>query len=382
MEFTLKEFESLNYYSNDSMEKIVKSIVNETSNAVLVNMYEDSLILLDHEDGQFYTADYKFDPSKLTLKIENFEEVQLIREADEFRTRIDAYFEDDEMSPTELAEAYKEEVLSQEKYLNELINDAMITKDFSSIANYGEMKSIKEEVGLDDLESESFFKEYKERLNTHPLTEAYYFDWENPVTVSLVETEKKKLVNATSVERANELWKKTEFKESFESAAKTLIEDVEEGTEAFKELFEDYPQVFFLDSADRKTMFGKTILGSADLNENMDLLIKGMDLLFEKFDLADMKEEYLNEAKKDEEEEDMGGEDEAPPEDEEEPDEKPAKEVEPDDKKKLIGKLKKFAAKIEDEKLKTELEEIISGDKVDEGTRPETIKKIVRLLTL
>jgi len=375
-EFTLKEFESLNYYSNDSMEKIIRSIVNETSNAVLVNMYEDSLILLDHEEGQFYIADYNFDPNKLTLKIENFEQVQLIREADEFKTRIYEYFEDDDVSPVELAEAYKEEVLSQESYLNELINDAMITKDFSSVVNYSEMKKLTEEIGIGNLEEETFFKEYKKRLETHPLTEAYYFDWEKPVIVSLVETEKKKLVNATAVEKANELWRKKEFKESFQSAAKTLIEDVEEGTEAFKELLEDYPQVFFLDSADRKTVFGKTILGSTELKEDMDLLIKGLDLLFEKFDLAEMREEYLAEAKGDEEELGGEGDDEM-----EEPEEEPAKEVEPDELKKLKSELKKFAEKIEDEKLKTELEKIISGN-VEEGTRPEMIKKAIRLLTL
>ena len=68
-EMSLREFEDMNLYSNKSMERIISSIVNESSNAALVNMYEDSVILLDHEEGTFYTADYKFEPKTLTLVI-------------------------------------------------------------------------------------------------------------------------------------------------------------------------------------------------------------------------------------------------------------------------------------------------------------------------
>jgi hypothetical protein len=79
-QLTLREFENVNLYSNNSMQKVMGSIVNKSSNAVLVNVFEDSAILFDHEEGSFYMADYKFDPKKLTLKLENFEEIQLIRE--------------------------------------------------------------------------------------------------------------------------------------------------------------------------------------------------------------------------------------------------------------------------------------------------------------
>ena len=79
LEMSLKEFEDMNLYSNKSMERIISSIINETSNAALVNMFEDSVILLDHDNGTFYTADYKFEAETLTLKLENFEEIFLTK---------------------------------------------------------------------------------------------------------------------------------------------------------------------------------------------------------------------------------------------------------------------------------------------------------------
>jgi len=376
--FTLKEFENLNLYSNDSMQKIVASVVNSSSNAVLVNMYEDSLILLDHEEGQFYIADYDFNAKDLSLKIENFEAVELEREEDSFRDKVYEYFDDEEGNAVELAEAYKEDVMDQEQYISELINNAMVTKDFSEIVDWSKVKDVIDEDAIEALRKDTYFKLYEARLKTHPLTEIKIFDWENPVNVSLVETEPSSIVNKTSIEKANELWKKEAFKESFEESASTLIEDVEDGTEKFKSLLEDYPQIFYLDSGDRKTLFGKAILASQNLREDMSLLIKGIDLLFENFDLAEMREEYLAEA----------GEEEKAPEEEEggegkEKEEK-APEVEPISMKKIASELKNIAEKIEDEDIKSKLEELIAKVEkgLEEGTRPDVIKEAIAILTM
>jgi len=85
LELTIREFEEINLYSNKNLEKVVASIVNESSNAALVAMYEDSIILLDHEEGQFYFADYKFDPNKLTLEFDNFKPINLVKENYDFK---------------------------------------------------------------------------------------------------------------------------------------------------------------------------------------------------------------------------------------------------------------------------------------------------------
>ena len=377
-EYTLKQFEDLNLYSNDSMQKVIASIVNESSNAVLVNMFEDSLVLLDHDEGTFYFADYSFNPKNLQLKIENFEEVSLVHEESNFKDKVTQYFEEEDSSSISLAEAYKEDVMDQERYIRDLINESISTKDFSQIIDWNEVKNAIDEESIEDLRGEEFFKLYEGRLTSHPLTEVKLFDWENPVVVSLVETERVGIVNKTAVEKANDLWKRTEFKESFKEVAETLIEDVEEGTELMRGLMEDFPQIFYLDNADRKTLFGKTILSVKDLTENMDILIQGLDLLFEKFDLAEMREEYLSEAKDAEKEDEEGMEG-------EEKDEKEkAPEVEKMDMGKVASELKSIAVKIEDEDIKKKLEDLIEKVEkgLEEGTRPDVMKEAISILTL
>lgn len=383
-EFTLKEFETLNYYSNDSLQKIVRSLVNESSNAVLINMFEDSVILLDHEQGRFYMADYKFDPKKLSLMFENFEEIQLRREVGTFKDKVYEYFDSEEATAVDLAEAYKNDVVSQEKFINDLINESMSTKDFSELTDYSKIKEYNESTEL-SIKSEKFFKQYAERLTTHPLTEVKYFNWKDPVVVSLVETEENPLVNKSAIEKANELWKKEGFKGAFEEAASTFIEDVEEGADKFKTLLETYPQIFFLDKADRKTMFGKTILASNQLRESMDILIKGIDLLFEKFDLAEMKAQYLEEAKEAEEEMEDEGEEEEGGEKKEPKAEKPsAPELDPEELSKIASELKKMADEIDDEKIKEKLLSLVSKLEKgkEEGTRPDVVKECVSILSL
>ena len=379
-EFTLKEFENLNLYSNDSLQKVITSLVNTSSNAVLVNMFEDSLILLDHEEGKFYIADYNFNPKDLSLKIENFEEVNLKHETNEFKEKIYEFFDDENASAIDLSESYKEHVLDQERYISDLINESMVTKDFSEIIDYKKIKNVIDEESIENLRKEKFFEAYEQRLHTHPLTEIKMFDWERSIEVSLVETEPKKLVNSSAIDKAVDLWKKAEFKESFEDAAKILLDDVEEGTEKFKTLLEDFPQVFYLDSADRKTLFGKTILSaSKEVREEMNILIKGIDLLFEQFDLAEMKEAYLAEA----DEEEMDDKEEAPEGEEEEKKDK-APEVEPIDMAKVASELKKIAEKVEDEDIKNKLEKLIEKLEkgLEEGTRPDVMKEAISMLIL
>ena len=403
MEVKLRDFESMNLFSNKNLEKVVASVVNKSSNAVLINMFEDSLILLDHNTGQFYAADYKFNPKKLTLQIENFEPVELIKEQDEFKDKLVEFFdEDEEVFAHDLAETYKDEVLGQERFIDELIHDAMITKDFTNIIDWNQIKLVKEEV---EVANEKFFKTYQKRLENYPLMEVKLFDWETSVKVSLVETETQKIVNTTAVEKANELWKKDDFKAKFSEAATTFIEDVEEGTEELKEVFETYPQIYFLSNADRKALLGKTIITNKELKESMDILLKGIDLLFEKFDLADLKQEYIVEhgACPEEEHEKKGKKKNAKmyakkAEGEEEPIEEPEeeKEKEPKEKKeparelsseelgKLSSEIKKLADKVEDEGLKDKLlsvaEKLHSG--MEEGTRPDIVKEAISILSL
>ena len=376
LEMSLREFEDMNLYSNKSMEKIISSIVNESSNAALVNMFDDSLVLLDHDNGTFYTSDYSFDPKTLTLVLENFEEVLLTKEESSFKDSVKNFFEDENASVDALSESYKEDVLGQEAFINELINEALAIKNFEDMVDYSELAEANNNLSI---KNEDFFKAYSERLETHPVNEVKFINFSDKVVVSLLENEKIKLINSTIAEKAHDLWKNVEFKEGFVEAASLFIEDVEAGKEKFVALFEEYPQVFFLDGADRKAMFGKAIISEATLRESLKDLSKGFEILFEDEDIATVRETYLSEAEGDTEEEA----EETPEEEAAEKDEE-AKELTPEQIESISGELKKLAEKLEDEKLKEKLDKLIAklDGSVDEGTRPDLIKDAVYLLSI
>ena len=374
LKMTIREFEELNLFSNRNVEKVAASVINESSNAALVSMFEDSVILLDHEEGQFYAADYKFDGKKLQLTLENFQPIELEKEANDFKDSVSNFFESTDASVGELAESYRESVIEQEKFINDLISESLSTKDFESVIDYKELAEANDEISIADKE---FFKAYAERLESHPLTEAKFFNWKDKVVVSLVETESVKLINSTAAEKANELWKKEAFKNAFNEAASLFIEDVEAGKEKFIQIFEEYSNIFLLDAADRKTLFGKAIIANSGLRESLEDLQKGLGILFEDEEVVSLQESYL--AEMDEEE--------APAEDDgegEESDGEPAKELDPDELKSIASELKKVAEKVEDEKLKEKLDSIIGklDGSLEEGTRPDLVKEAVALLMI
>jgi len=378
LEMSLREFEDMNLYSNKSMEKIISSIVNESSNAALVNMYEDSMILLDHENGSFYTAEYNFEPKTLTLTMENFEEIFLTKEESGFKDSIKNFFEDENASVDDLAESYKENVIEQEAFINELINESLAVKDFEDVVDYSQLAEANDNLSI---KNEKFFKEYQARLETHPINEVKFFNFEDKVIVSLLENEKVKLVNSSIAEKANDLWKRAEFKEGFVEAAVLFVEDVEAGKEKFVTLFEEYPQVFFLDNADRKAMFGKAIISNATLRESLQDLSKGMEILFEDEEIEAVRSAYITEAEGEEEKD--TAEDDTEEDDDIDPEEE-AKELTPEQIKTISGELKKLAEKMEDEKLKEKLDKLIAklDGSIEEGTRPDLIKEAIYLLSI
>lgn len=376
LQMTIKQFEEINLFSNKSVEKVVSSIVNESSNAALVAMFEDSVILLDHDDGQFYAADYTFDGKKLKLTLENFQAIDLEKEENGFKKDVSNFFETEGASAKDLAESYKDSVMEQEKFVNELISEALSTKDFDDTINYKELAEANNSVSI---ASKPYFQSYVKRLESHPLNEVKYFNWTDKVIVSLMEGEKVRLINSTAAEKANELWKKENFKSLFGEAASTFVEDVEAGKAKMVALFEEYPQLFLLDNADRKTLFGKAIISNSKLRESLEDLQKGMDILFETEDIRELQNSYLSLLEESDDEEESEEDD-----DEEEEDDEPAKELDADEVKELADELQKIADDVEDEKLKGKLDDIIAklGGSIEEGTRPNLIKEAIYLLTI
>jgi len=379
-QMTIREFEELNLFSNKNVEKVISTIVNESSNAALVAVYEDSVILLDHNEGRFYTADYIFESEGLKLTLENFDEIELEKEDDDFKAKARSFFEDEKASVKELSEAYRNDVIDQDGFVSEIINEALSMKSKSNIIDYSELV----EANSYSLVDEDYFKEYVERLETNPLNEVKFFNFEDKVTVSLFETEKIKLINSSAKEKAEGLWKNQEFKESLSEAFTVMIDNFEDGKDLFEAVLEEYPQIFSLDKAEQNSLFGKTIITNSELTESRKDIMKGIDIIFEDESVQSTKELYLSEA--DEADEDEAGEDgdEDGDEDKDGDDKKPAKELTPEQITAIANELKTLAKKIEDESLKEKLDSIIGKlDKsINEGTRPDVIKEAVQLLMI
>lgn len=359
-ELSLKKFEEMNLYSNSTLQKVLTSMVNESSNATLVNMFEDCVLLLDHKEGQFYLADYTFNHDTAQFTLENFDAINLVKNNVDFKATARKFFENDEMGTMELAESYQENVSSQDAFISDLITESMVGKDFSETLDYSEVAEMNENVSIS---GEKFFNTYKERLASHPVSSIKYFNWKDPVHVSLLDTEKTKVVSKNVMEKANELWKKSEFKEAFEVAGLKLVESVEDGTEEFKKLFETYPQVLRMSAADRTTLFGKTAISTAALREHRSDLVKGLSVLFEQFDLKEMLVES------EDDQDGLTAEDAA------------ALELSIEQRKKIVDELLSFSKKVTNESVRDKLEsvaEALSG----EETNVEAVKEAVELLTI
>lgn len=375
MELTLREFENLNLYSHKNMERVIRKLVNESYNAALTSMFDDSLVLLDHTEGKFYVADYSFNEKDLTLSLSEFEEVKLVKEEEDFEEAVEDFFEGEDLSPHDLARSYKENIVEQERYIDELIAEVVSTKDFSASINYKKIKEAKEGLVLESTK-EPFFKLYEERLETHPLTKIKYFDWKTPVKVSLMETEKYSVINTTVVEKAKSMWKRDDFKEAFLEAA----EELQEGEyEKMLALFESFPVLFHLAEEDRLAVFGKSLLSSSLREDRKYIVEKIEELINEDYDFICLRESYIAE---DEDEDDVAGIDqEDTP---KVPKEEKKLELTPAETEKLKKDLQALCDKMEDGEEKEKLSDIIekiSASK-EEGTKPADIKEAVSLLTI
>lgn len=368
LEMTIKQFEELNLFSNKNVEKIATSIINETSNAALVGMYEDSVILLDHEEGQFYKADYDFDAKTLTLALENFEEIDLIKEKEGFSESVKNFFEDEISSTSGIVESYKSNVLTQEKIINEIILESLSHKDFEDLIDYSELHDLNKN---SNIKSATFFENYSDRIKTNPMTSAKFLNFKDKISISLLENETVKLVNKSKTEKANDLWKLQGFKSGFVDAAKVFIEDVDEGQDLFFDLFEEYPSVFFLDKSDRKTLFGKTIISDKFLRESLTDLQKGLNLILEDEKFIMLKEQYVNETE-DLLNEDTSGDTDLP------------YELNQEEYALLMNEVKTLSENVNDEKLKLYLSELYEelDENANEGTRVDLIKEAVSLFLI
>jgi hypothetical protein len=370
MKLTLEQFENVNLLSNRNLEKVVSKLINESSNASFVNMSEDSVILYDHVEGDFYIADYSVNEESLVFEFSNFEKIELISDEKEFKESVSSYFEEEDMTAKELVERYVDEEGEKFTFLENLISESLTKKDFNFV-DYDEIKKAKEGIYLES-EDSAIVEAYKKRIYTHPMKSIKYFNWESPVKVSLLENERVKIVRTSFKEKASSLWKSKSFKEDFNSSIKDIVENTEDSFIDFIDLISENKCILSLSEAERNELFGK-ILISSNLSSSRREIMKGLNLFFESDALKEMSDDFLTEE---------GEEAEVAPEGEAEVADETPPEADEKELDKILSDLKKIAEKTEEEDTKKALDALIEkfSKQKEEGTNVDTMKEAISLL--
>lgn len=394
---TFREFESINSFSNANIEKVLRAYINESANAALVSTYDDGAILFDVNEEKFYSANYSFDKEKLQVVLENFEEISL-REDEKVNFKLAAkdYFLNEETSISALTNSYSELMEKPIASVEKIISEAVADKDFSITADFEELSYLNEE--FNDLHEEEFFKSYKNRLLTNPLSDILVLNWKDPVAFSLYEsTEPEKYLNSKGKEKAKMLFKNKKFKKDLTKACAVFKEDIEEGGNLIYNLYEEYPSLFFLTNNELKESLARVIITSPSLQNEYKQIVEGFKIFIsESADLEELKYSTLGEAidigsdvedgeKEDGEKEDGEEKEDDKEEKDKEKDDKDekAKELTAEEKEKLISALKKVVEKSLDDKIKEMAQDLLDKfDTEDEGTKPDEVKEAVRFLSV
>ena len=62
---------------NTNIESMIRGFINESANASVVAVYDDSLVLLDTINEEFYSCNYHYNPDTLSVILEGFDKIEL-----------------------------------------------------------------------------------------------------------------------------------------------------------------------------------------------------------------------------------------------------------------------------------------------------------------
>ena len=377
---------------NTNIESMIRGFINESANASVVAVYDDSLVLLDTLKEEFYTCNYHYNPDTLSVVLEGFEPIELEEDNSiDFKLAVKDYLISENDDSRDLLNSYMKTLNKSKSAIESLVAESIADKDYSNVADFEELSFINEE--FEDLRESEFFQAYQERLLTHPLNNVLVLDWESPVAFTLLETtEPKSYINSKSKEKAKKLCASKKFKKQVCNACAQFVEDVEEGGDMLVEMFSENPSLFSLNSTELKEAVAKSIMLDPTLNEDYKKISEAVvhyvnndesfQYLREAIDIddeGDDKEEKAAEAEKPAED---AGEEKKDDEEEKKDDDK-AVELTAEDKEKLISALKTVSEKVTDEKIKKMVDDLLDElDTEDDGTKVESVKEAVRLLSL
>lgn len=373
METSINKFSDYLLYSNKNIEKTVKSIVNESDNTVLLTMFEDKCVLLDHKKGEFYLADYTFDGKQVVF--ENFEEIEFTQQDGDFKQAVYDFFEEEGSGAAQaMCEAYEERESTANEFLQGIVAEALASKNMSEVIDYSELQGINEEV---DISNENFVKAYKDRIKAKPMSSVKTFGFDKPVVVSLTESENQ-IVGIKNVKaKALDLVKTVEMKNKIKEAALAMYEG---SVDKMQAIFEENQELLVLDEAELKEAIGKSILTSPELLSERAKVFEATKEIIEESEFLTSRKEMLIEACQ----KTTGCEPSTETDESDESDNEPAPEVSDAEVDKLVGALDKALDKITDEKLVKKIEDLKKAleDGKDEGQDVATVKECVEILSM
>lgn len=354
----IKDFNNTLLYSNKNQERMMRNLINESSNAVLLETYDEKCILADHTTGQIFEAKYNFDGNVLTFS--DFNEITLENDNSSLKEAIGAYFDDETIN---LTEAYENATASNSDNFEDSLTEALSAKNMSKVIDYSEISGLNDDTIKEARETETF-KTFAERLDEIPTDDVKLFDWKTPVKISIIDEDKNRFVTKSAKAKANKIKKTPEFKKKVLEASKKFVN--EDDISGFEDIFAEEPYMLALDKADLKEAIGLSIVGDKDLVLNRNVISESVENLIEGDDeLSSKRDSYKN--------------------DDTSKDNEDTPEASEQDTKAIVKALETAKSKATDEKLIDKIDKIIDSlsSSSEEGeTDVSAVKEAVELLSL
>lgn len=350
----ISKFDNALMFSNKNVEKAMRKVVNESCNAVLMEVFEDKCILADHTTGQIFEADFSFDGK--TFVFENFNEVQLEKDDDSLKESIGSFFDDEIVN---LSEAYEKFASKTADNFENSLTEALSSKNMEEVINYDQLS----EADFSEIKETKLFEDFSARINSHPLNNVKKFNWSDPVKVSLIDEDLDKVVNKSLKTKAKKLKSNVEFKKALKESAEELMNG---NSYAIEELVNENVEIVGLDKAELKELVGFSVIGDKDLMESRNKIVKAIEnIISESDELSNKKAVIFEEANETEDSD--------------------APEANEADVEKAIDALEKAKENISDDKLAEKIDSIIDAlnNAKDAGeTDVAAVKECVSLFNL
>lgn len=350
----LAHFNESLLYSNKNVEKLARKLINESSNATLMEMFDDKCIIADHTSGQIYECNYSFDGN--TFEFNNFNEVELEEDNSSLKEAIGSYFDDEDVN---LAEEYEKLVSNKSDIFENSLAEALASKNMDKVINYSELEGINEEVNL---KNNTSFKLFEERLSEKPTSSIKMFNWKDAVKVSLIDEDENSIVSKSMKTKALKLKSDYNFKKSLTEAS---IEALAGNSELLEDVINENSSIVSLDKADLKELVGISVIGNKELMENRNKLATMIENIISESEVLSSKKELF--------------------ENEDETEENDAPEATEEDTAEVKKALETAKSKAKDEKLVKKIEDLIDSlESASESgeTNVGAMKEAVELLKL